>query len=227
MPTRTFTVATAVVGAAALATTGVTYASTPGSSQTALHAAPAPQPAAPPVLRAAPPIHRAAQAVRHAAPAAASVGGGTANKKRDEGRDHTERHGEGGHRDHGHERRDEGRIEFNERTFSAAPDGCVVAASGLGSNSFSIFNDSDKTVEVFRGFTCDNGGPVAVVGPHGDTFGVVTSTHREGFGEFGDYGGLDGSEGLEGLGGFEGHGGFFPDDAVVGSFRVIGHHDDW
>lgn len=224
MPTRIFTVATAVVGAATLATTGITYASTAGSSQTALHAAPAPKPAAPPVHRAAPPLHRAAPAVRHPAPVAALTGNGNGNadeKKSDRGRDHEERHGEGEHRGHGYERRDEGRIEFNERTFSAAPDGCVIAASGLGSNSFSIFNDSDKTVEVFRGFTCDNGGPVAVVGPHGSTFGVVTSPFHE---DREGYGGIEGLEGLQGLGGF---GGLFPDDAVVGSFRVIGHHDDW
>ena len=216
MPTRTFAVATAVVGAAALATTGITYASTDASSQTARHAAQAPHPAAPPVHRAAPQIHRAVPAVRHSAPSSAGAGG--AHEKRDEGRDHEERRGGGEHRDRGHERRDEGRIEFNERTFSAVPDGCVIAASGLGSNSFSVFNDSDKTVEVFRGFTCDNGGPVAVVGPHGSTFGVAPSINREGGEGYGGFGGY---------GGFEGHGGFFPDDAVVGSFRVIGHHDDW
>ncbi|MCW7941294.1 hypothetical protein AAW14_04310 [Streptomyces hygroscopicus] len=187
MPTRTFAVATAVVGAAALATTGITYASTAGSQS-----APSHQQAAAPVRHAAPPV-------RQAAPAAAPVSGGDSNGKRDEGRNDRDRDDRerGGH---GYERRDEGRIEFNERTFSAATDGCIVAASGLGSSSFSIFNDSRKIVEVFRGFTCDNGAPVATVGPFGATNGVVTRTVE---------------------------GGLFGDDGVVGSFRVIGHHDEW
>jgi len=109
-----------------------------------------------------------------------------------EGRDR-EGHG-GGERHHRHRRE---RIYFNERSYSANADGCITAVSGLGSSSFSIYNDSKKTVEVFRGFTCDNGGPVATVGPHGETFGVATSSA---------------------------HGGLFGyDDGVVGSFRVV--HD--
>lgn len=72
--------------------------------------------------------------------------------------------------------RDEGRIQFNDRTYSAAAEGCITAASGLGSSSFSISNDSRKVVEVYRGSTCDNGSPVATVGPYGSTHGVVTPT---------------------------------------------------
>ncbi|MEV5986665.1 hypothetical protein AB0L85_16845 [Streptomyces sp. NPDC052051] len=89
-------------------------------------------------------------------------------------------------------------------------DGCITAVSGLGSTSFSVFNDSKKTVEVFRGFTCDNGGPVATVGPHGETFGVAANRVHKG-----SYDGL------------------FGEDGVVGSFRVVhdfdrghGHHYD-
>ncbi|MFJ8361256.1 hypothetical protein [Streptomyces sp. NPDC093984] len=208
MPTRTFAVAAALVGATALATTGITYASAAGPDQPAPAAKPAAKPA---VARA----HRAAPPARHPAPAAPAPQGKT-DEKRDEGRDGGHEHGEG----HGHRRRHEGRIHFNERTYSAAEEGCIVAASGLGSSSFSVFNDSDKTVEVFRGFTCDNGAPVAVVGPHGDTFGVVPRTVHEGYGDQGDH------EGFDGYGGFGGFGGLFPDDGVVGSFRVIGHHDD-
>lgn len=181
MPTRTLALACAV-GAAALALTGITYAATAGSTQTE----PSARRAVPSVQRAARPVHRAA------APAAAAPSRPSAGEKGVEGRDH-----EG--RDHGRERREEGRIHFNDRTFSAATDGCVIVASGLGSDSFSIFNDSEKTVEVFRGFTCDNGAPVATVGPHGATHGVVTRTvHQDLFG----------------------------DDGVVGSFEVIGHYDE-
>ncbi|WP_406309003.1 hypothetical protein [Streptomyces sp. NBC_00623] len=96
--------------------------------------------------------------------------------------------------------KDEGRIQFNDRTYSAAADGCITAASGLGSSSFSISNDSRKVVEVYRGSTCDNGSPVATVGPYGSTHGVVTPTVQ---------------------------GGLSLNDGVVGSFRVIGDHGGW
>ncbi|WP_406423988.1 hypothetical protein OH809_03855 [Streptomyces sp. NBC_00873] len=103
--------------------------------------------------------------------------------------------------DRGYDRGEDGRIQFNDRTYSAAVDGCITAASGLGSTSFSISNDSWKTVEVYRGSTCDNGSPVATVGPHGATHGVVTPTVE---------------------------GGLFANNGVVGSFRVIGdHYDRW
>ncbi len=182
MPTtRTFAVAAAGVGTAVLAATGITYASTTGSPQ-----------AAPSVRRAAAPVPATAP-VRRAAPAVAPPAGGSASGEKGEDRDR-----ENGGRGHGD--RDRGRVYFNERSFSAVVDGCVVAASGLGSSSFSVFNDSRKTIEVFRGFTCDNGAPVATVGPYGSTHGVVTRTF---------------------------HGGVLGDDGVVGSFRVIGDHDEW
>ncbi|MER7808478.1 hypothetical protein [Streptomyces sp900116325] len=107
--------------------------------------------------------------------------------------------GEGGYGG-GYGGRDEGRIQFNDRTYSAAAEGCITAASGLGSSSFSISNDSRKVVEVYRGSTCDNGSPVATVGPYGSTHGVVTPTVQ---------------------------GGLFLNDGVVGSFRVIGDHGGW
>ncbi|MFC8238621.1 hypothetical protein [Streptomyces sp. NPDC057284] len=108
--------------------------------------------------------------------------------------------GDGGGYGGGYGGRDEGRIQFNDRTYSAAADGCITAASGLGSSSFSISNDSRKVVEVYRGSTCDNGSPVATVGPYGSTHGVVTPTVQ---------------------------GGLFLNDGVVGSFRVIGDHGGW
>ncbi|MER6125828.1 hypothetical protein ABT173_25010 [Streptomyces sp. NPDC001795] len=183
MPTRTFIVTAAAVTAAVLAATGIiTYASTAGSAE-----------AAPVARRAAPPVQRAAPTVKRAAPAPVPAPVGGAAGKADERRGR-----EGG--DHGYGRRYEGRIYFNDRVFSAAIDGCVPAASGLGSNSFNIFNDSKEIVEVFRGFTCDNGAPVATVGPFGATNGVVTRTVS---------------------------GGVFGDDGVVGSFRVVGHFDEW
>jgi hypothetical protein len=65
-----------------------------------------------------------------------------------------------------------GRIFINERSFSARPDGCITVISGLGAKSFNIRNDSKRTVEFFRGATCDNGAPIATVGPHSSADGV-------------------------------------------------------
>ncbi|MGW2647075.1 hypothetical protein ACWC2T_19595 [Streptomyces sp. NPDC001393] len=168
-----------------LAAAGITYASAVGSAPAspAAHRAAQPHPA----HRGAPPAHRTAQPAHQAAAAAASSGG------RGEGRD-------GGGRGRGRGHREDGRIYFNERTYSAAAEGCITAG-GSGS-SFSIFNDSRKTVEVFRGFSCDNGSPVAVVGPHGETSGVAPRAVHEGVFGFGD-------------------------DGVVGSFRVVCDHDEW
>jgi len=192
MPTRTSAVA-AAIGAAVIATTGITYASPAGSRQ-----------AAPSVQRAAPSVQRAAPSVQRAGPIEALLGDAGENRKKNEGRDHKGR-------DNGYDRKGEGRIYFNERTYSASTVGCIPAASGLGSNSFNIFNDSWKVVEVFRGFNCNNGSPVATVGPHGATDGVVTSSGHEGV--FGD-------EDVVG-------GGVFGDDGVVGSFRVFDPHYEW
>ncbi|MGW0879966.1 hypothetical protein [Streptomyces sp. NPDC002671] len=74
-------------------------------------------------------------------------------------------------------------------------------ASGLGARSFNVLNESRRTVEVFRGFNCDGGPPVATVGPRSETFGVVPHDHG-------------------GDGAFRHHG-------VVGSFRVVWYHDGW
>ncbi|MET8622732.1 hypothetical protein ABZW30_03035 [Kitasatospora sp. NPDC004669] len=198
MRTRTLALAVAGVSAAALAATGITYTLTAGSTS----APPSVQRAAQPVQQAAPahpPVQSAPQPVQQAAPAAAAPGGGEEEKgEKREGRDREDGRRGHGHEGHGHE--EEGRIYFNERSYSASDEGCVTAASGLGSSSFSIFNDSRKTVEVFRGFSCDNGGPVAIVGPYGATNGVAPRT---------------------------GHGALFGGDGAVGSFRVLGDRDEW
>ncbi|MEU6518996.1 hypothetical protein [Streptomyces sp. NPDC046978] len=143
-------------------------------------------------------------------------GNGGNNDDRGEYGGNNDDHGDrGGGGDRGYRQKRIGRIYFNERSFSAAVDGCVPAASGLGSTSFSVDNDSDKIVEVYRGFNCDNGSPVATVGPYGSTFGVVTGNN--------DYG--DGSDGSRFGGGLAG---LLLDNAVAGSFRVIDrHHYEW
>ncbi|MFE5023193.1 hypothetical protein ACFRAO_07670 [Streptomyces sp. NPDC056656] len=194
MPTRIFAVSAAMVGAAVLAITGITYAAQSESTQ----AAPSAKQAAPPAKQAAPPAKQAAPPAKQAARAAAPLGTDSTDGRGDEGR--------GGHedRDRGYGGKGEGRIHFNERTYSAHTEGCIPAASGLGSTSFSIDNDSNKTVEVYRGFNCDNGAPVATVGPYSATYGVAPRTGQGG-----------------------GRGGVFVEDAVVGSFRVIRDHDEW
>lgn len=220
MTTRTVAVTAAAVGAAVLAITGITYASNDESPHTASSA----QEASPPAQKAAPPAQKAAPSVKPAPPAAAPPGENSSKSNGGEGRGGDGGgyggggdgggyggggdgggYGGGGDRgygggDGGYGGRDEGRIQFNDRTYSAAAEGCITAASGLGSSSFSISNDSRKVVEVYRGSTCDNGSPVATVGPYGSTHGVVTPTVQ---------------------------GGLFLNDGVVGSFRVIGDHGGW
>ncbi|MFB7225458.1 hypothetical protein [Streptomyces sp. NPDC056227] len=218
MTTRTVAVAAAAVGAAVLATTGITYASAAGSVQ-------------------------AAPLVRQAAPAAvvfADEGGGNdrGNEGRGNGGDNGGDNGRGNGRDNGggygggNGRGDgggygggdgggdgggfgrgggrdggygddygdrEGRIQFNERTYSAHTDGCITVVSGLGSRSFNVRNDSRKTVEVFSGVTCDDGSPVATVGPWSTSNGVFTRFVR---------------------------GGVWVKHGVVGSFRVVDNYRD-
>ncbi|AKJ15431.1 hypothetical protein ABB07_36820 [Streptomyces incarnatus] len=67
---------------------------------------------------------------------------------------------------------DWGRILINERSYSAHPGDCITVVSGLGARSFNIRNETRKTVEVFRGAVCDNGAPIATVGPHSSSEGV-------------------------------------------------------
>jgi hypothetical protein len=119
------------------------------------------------------------------------------------GRDGGSWHGGGGGRDgrgwrgggHGWG----GRIFVNERSYPAFIEGCITAASGLGAHSLNVLNESRRTVQVFRGFNCDGGPPIATVGPRSETFGVVPHGHDGGFGRHG----------------------------VVGSFRVVCDYDGW
>ncbi|WP_329614444.1 hypothetical protein OG244_15765 [Streptomyces brevispora] len=172
MSKRSIAVTAAIVGAAALAATGINYAAAAG-------------PEAAPV--SAPAVQKAA------APAAAPLGGdaGKGNEK-DRGGDRDR------DRDRGRGHHERGRIDFNERSYSAeSGGGCITVVSGLGSRSFNVRNDSRKTVEVFRGATCDNGSPVATVGPWSTSNSIQPHTVR---------------------------GGVFVHDGVVGSFRVIDDH---
>ncbi|MGV9348765.1 hypothetical protein ACWDSD_28910 [Streptomyces spiralis] len=152
--TRSHAITAAVAAAAALAATGITYAA----------AAPAPQ---------------AAPAAVQQIPVQAPMGGegGNNNSKGNEGNNNNhEEHGERG----GNRHRDYGWIHINERSYSAHPDGCITVVSGLGSNSLNIRNDSRRTVEVFRGVTCDNGAPIATVGPHSESNGVHPGRVKDG-----------------------------------------------
>jgi hypothetical protein len=173
--TRTFAVTAAVAGAAVLATTGITYASAAGSPQ-------------------------AAPSVQQAASAAAPLGGGDSGGKGNEGKGNEGGYG-GGNERGGFRHKEEGRIFINERSYSArGEDGCITVVSGLGARSFNVRNDSRRTVEFFRGATCDNGSPVATVGPWSTSNGVFTRHHIRG--------------------------GVFVKNGVVGSFRVVRDHYD-
>ncbi|MBC9725190.1 hypothetical protein [Streptomyces sp. TRM68367] len=68
-----------------------------------------------------------------------------------------------------HDRHDEGRIHVNERTYPADPGECIAVVSSTAPTSttatFNVRNQSDKTIEFFNGITCDNGSPLAEIGP--------------------------------------------------------------
>ncbi|MFF9073215.1 hypothetical protein ACF1BP_18240 [Streptomyces sp. NPDC014735] len=176
MVTRSTMVTAAVAAAAAVAATGITYASAATSGQV-----------------------QAAPVVQQAAPVSVPEGGdsGKGNEgKGNEGRGNEGRGHGGGHEKKRHHRHHhfEGRIHINERTYSDERGGCVTVISGLGSKSLNIRNESHRTIEVFRGVTCDNGSPIATVGPWSSTDGVRPGRVK---------------------------GGVRVENGVVGSFRVI------
>ncbi|MER6102866.1 hypothetical protein ABT115_11190 [Streptomyces sp. NPDC001832] len=183
MVTRSTVVTAALAAAAALAATGITYASAASS-----------EPA-----QAAPVVQQAT------APVSALTGGESGKGNEGKGNEGGYEKGEqekGEHEKGRHEKKRErrhflGRIHINERTYPAVVDGCVTVVSGLGSKSLNIRNDSHKTVEVFRGATCDNGAPLATVGPWSSSDGVRTGHVK---------------------------GGVKVRHGVVGSFRVIRSH---
>ncbi|MFJ8603654.1 hypothetical protein ACIREM_34090 [Streptomyces shenzhenensis] len=153
--TRSTAVTAGIAAAAALTATGITYAS----------ASSVPAQAAPAALQAAP------------APAQAPFGGNVGKGNKEENEEKGEK-GEKGENEENEGREgkgkkfEEGRIHINERTYSSHPDGCITVVSGLGAKTLNIRNDSRKTVEVFRGAVCDNGAPIATVGPHSSSNGV-------------------------------------------------------
>ncbi|MFJ1668017.1 hypothetical protein ACIOK4_16825 [Streptomyces bottropensis] len=181
MRTRKVTVIAASVGVAVAAATGVTYASS------ALESAP-----------------KTTSLVQDAAPVAPRGGNGTgteagSNASSDPGGKENwgGKESWGGKKGEGRgDHREEGRIYINERSYSADPGSCIVVVNvsngffpgaannfngnGFNSNSFNIRNESDRTVEFYNGVTCDNGAPVATVGPRSSSNSVTggAGTHR-------------------------------------------------
>ncbi|MFI5977668.1 hypothetical protein [Streptomyces sp. NPDC051452] len=178
MKLRSTVVTAAVSAAAALAATGITYASAASAS--------APQEVP-------------------AAVATATSGNGqnsNSNSKGNEGNNSKGNEGRSNDRDDDNDGRgdDEGRIQINERSYSTHPGDCITVVSGLGAKTLNVRNESRKAVEVFRGAVCDNGAPIATVGPHSSSYGV-------------DPGCVDGID---------------IDEGVVASFRVVKrHHDEY
>ncbi|QFR02831.1 hypothetical protein F9278_26655 [Streptomyces phaeolivaceus] len=158
----------ASVGVAVAAATGVTYASSalesaPRSTSIVQDAAPAPAP-------------RGGNGTgTEAGSNAASDSGGKENwnGKRGEGR------GDRG------DNRDEGRIYINERSYSADPGSCIAVVNlnsvidQFDTTSFNIRNESERTVEFYNGLTCDNGAPVATVGPRSSSHAVAGDQELE------------------------------------------------
>ncbi|MEU6366975.1 hypothetical protein ABZ876_14900 [Streptomyces sp. NPDC046931] len=150
MATRSIAVTAAVAAGAALVATGITYASA------------------------------ASEPAQAAAVSSALQGNnGNNNNNNDNGK------GNEGY-DHDHENNNENKkhyekkIYVNEREYNAHDQGCIVVVSGLGANSLNVRNDSKETVEVFNGATCDNGAPIATVGPKSSSNGLVPRRVRGG-----------------------------------------------
>ncbi|MER7309914.1 hypothetical protein E5082_32105 [Streptomyces griseoluteus] len=175
MKLRSTVITAAVSAAAALAATGITYASAASAS------APQEAPAA------------VAAATGGSGQSGNSKGNEGNNSKGNEGNDRDDNDNEG-------KRGYEGRIQVNERSYSPHAGDCITVVSGLGAKTLNIRNESRKAVEVFRGAVCDNGAPIATVGPHSSSYGVKPGWVK----------GID------------------IDKGVVASFRVVKrHHDDY
>ncbi|MEV6025877.1 hypothetical protein [Streptomyces sp. NPDC052036] len=154
MATRSIAVTAAVAAGAALVATGITYASAASEP---------------------------AQAAAFAAPQGNS-GNNNNNNNNDNNNDNSKGRegGGGGHEEHEHHHKGEGRIFVNEREYSPHESSCITVVSGLGANSLNVRNDSKKFVEVFNGATCDNGAPIATVGPHSSSNGLFPRHVRGG-----------------------------------------------
>ncbi|MGW5047532.1 hypothetical protein [Streptomyces griseoluteus] len=190
MKLRSTVITAAVSAAAALAATGITYASAASAS------APQEAPAA------------AVAAVTGGSGQGGTVKGNAGGNSSNNGNSNSK--GNEGKGNEGNDRDDDdnnegggdykGRIQINERSYSTHPGDCITVVSGLGAKSLNIRNESRKAVEVFRGAVCDNGAPIATVGPHSSSYGVKPGC----------------VEGLD------------IDKGVVASFRVVKrHHDDY
>ncbi|GHE97760.1 hypothetical protein E5082_24525 [Streptomyces griseoluteus] len=182
MELRSTVITAAVSAAAALAATGITYASTASAS--------APQEA--PAVVAAATGGSGQNGTSKGDEGNNSKGNeGKGNEGKDNDRDDDDNEGKRGY---------EGRIQVNERSYSPHAGDCITVVSGLGAKTLNIRNESRKGVEVFRGVVCDNGAPIATVGPHSSSYGV-----RPGW-----------TEGID------------IDNGVVASFRVVKrHHDEY
>ncbi|MGW1389391.1 hypothetical protein [Streptomyces griseoluteus] len=182
MKLRSTVITAAVSAAAAMAATGITYAS--AASASAPQEAPA-----------------AVAAVTGGSGQGGTAKGGNSNNNNSKGNEGKGNEGNNWDDDDNDRGGDyKGRIEINERSYSTHPGDCITVVSGLGAKTLNIRNESRKGVEVFRGAVCDNGAPIATVGPHSSSYGVKPGCVK----------GLD------------------IDRGVVASFRVVKrHHDDY
>ncbi|MET8952248.1 hypothetical protein ACWEO4_14720 [Streptomyces sp. NPDC004393] len=175
MATRSTVVTAALAAGAALVATGITYANAASEPAQAAPAVAAPAPAAAPAAPAA------------GAPAYTDGNSGNGNNNGNNNNygnnnDNSKGH-EGGEEENEEEQehhKGEGKIFVNEREYSPHEASCITVVSGLGANSLNVRNDSKKTVEVFRGATCDNGAPIATVGPHSSSNGLFPGRVRGG-----------------------------------------------
>ncbi|WP_328837773.1 hypothetical protein [Streptomyces europaeiscabiei] len=175
MRTRKATVIAASVGVAVAAATGVTYASS--ALESAPQSASIVQDAAPVAPRGGNGTGTEAGSNAANAPADAGSKESWSGSKKGEGRGESRGEGRGEGRGGNW---DEGRIYINERSYSADPGSCIVVVNvnsplveQINTTSFNIRNESERIVEFYNGITCDNGAPVATVGPHSSSNSVA------------------------------------------------------
>jgi hypothetical protein len=77
-------------------------------------------------------------------------------------------------KDYDGRKKDHGKIQINERTYSDDPGACVTVSNpnAAPNDTFNISNDTHRIVQFFNGNNCNAGDPVVEVRPGDSRFGV-------------------------------------------------------
>ncbi|MEV6835468.1 hypothetical protein AB0N17_13285 [Streptomyces sp. NPDC051133] len=156
---RSTAVTAGIAAAAALVASGITYASASPSGATRAPSVIAGGTGTAPVVTDPGSASKGNEGV--------AVVGGITQPRQGERREHREHH-------------EEGRIQINERSYSSHPGECVAVVLRFPATGMNIFNDSHRDVDVFSGDVCDNGAPIAHVGPDDTSYNVIAQNPGDG-----------------------------------------------